>query len=98
TSRYTLSLHDALPIYQGQLQLVQASTGQGHADQTTALSRHEVDRLRGNHLGGHDEVPLVLAVLVVHDDDKLTLLDHFDCFTDCRSEEHTSELQSLAYL
>jgi hypothetical protein len=33
------------------------------------VRRHEVDDLGRDQLGGADEVALVLAVLVVHDDD-----------------------------
>src|SRR2546425_3659279 len=58
TEIYTLSLHDALPIYPG---------GDGHCG-----ARH---RCRGNPDGG--ELRRTAG---------------------CRSEEHTSELQSLAYL
>src|SRR5690606_678368 len=42
----------------------------GGADQAAALAHHEGDDLGGGHLGRDDEVALVLAVLVVDDDDR----------------------------
>ncbi len=59
----------------GDVQLVQPLGGERHADQAAALLAHEVDRLGGHLLGRHHEVALVLAVLVVHDDDHLALAD-----------------------
>jgi hypothetical protein len=53
-----------------QFEGVAALLGQREADETAALARHEVDRLRGDLLRGQDEVALVLAVLVVDDDDE----------------------------
>ena len=41
---------------------------QGQADQTAGLFDHEVDLIRGGELGGDDDVPLVLAILGVHQD------------------------------
>ena len=51
-------------------ELVAALLGQAEADQPAALRGHEVDRLRGRELGGDRQVALVLAVLVVDDDDE----------------------------
>ncbi len=44
--------------------------GEGHADQTRGVGEEERDLLGGDGVGRHDEVALVLAVLVVdhHDD------------------------------
>src|SRR5439155_19234991 len=39
------------------------------ADPPARVRRHEVDVIGGDELGGHDEVALVLAVLVVDHDD-----------------------------
>jgi hypothetical protein len=39
------------------------------ADQPAAVTRHEVDRLRRDLRGGHRQVALVLAILVVDDHD-----------------------------
>ena len=43
-----------------------------------ALARHEVDRLGRHLLGREHEVALVLAVLVVHDDDELARAEVLD--------------------
>src|SRR3546814_1259238 len=59
-----------------QPELGAALAGERQAHQPTRMGDHEVDVGRLDQLGGHDQVALVLAVLV-------------------RSEEHTSELQSL---
>src|SRR5439155_6349589 len=45
---------------------------------------HEVDRLRGDELRGHRQVALVLAVLVIADDDHLALADVVDRLLDRR--------------
>ena len=55
--------------HQGQPQLLAALAGQRQADQAAAVARHEVDVLGAHARGRHDEVALVLAVLVVHDHD-----------------------------
>ena len=49
-------------------QLVGAGVGQGQADHAAAVRGHEVDDSRRDFLGGADEVALVLAGLVVHQD------------------------------
>src|SRR5688572_2851331 len=51
------------------LELIEAGACHRHADKTTAVLRHEVDRLRRDFLRGQREVSLVLAVFVVADDD-----------------------------
>ena len=53
------------------LQFVEPRAREGDADQAPALLAHEVDRGRRHLLRRHDEVALVLAVLVVDDDDLL---------------------------
>ena len=58
--------------HQRQAQLAATLGRQREADQAAAVARHEVHVL-GSHLrGGHDEVALVLAALVVEDDDHAT--------------------------
>ena len=42
---------------------------QRHAQVARGVADHEGDQFRGGFLGGEDEVALVLAVLVVDDDD-----------------------------
>src|SRR5215210_2966802 len=48
------------------------------ADEPPAVGRHEVYVLGGYELGGHGQVALVLAILVVADDDHLPRLDVLD--------------------
>ena len=55
-----------------QAQVVAALAGQGQADQSAAVHEHEIDRLRRDLLRRIDDVPLVFAVLVVHQHDGLT--------------------------
>ena len=49
-----------------------------HADQATAVTGHEVDRLRGDVLRRHDEIPFVLPVFVIDQDHHLTGTDPLD--------------------
>ncbi len=57
--------------HQLEAELVAAPGGQREADPAARLACHEVDRVRSDVLGSHDEVALVLAILVVDDDDHL---------------------------
>src|SRR5207249_2366913 len=50
-------------------ELVASLRGERQTDEPAAVDRHEVDVLGGDALGGDAEVALVLAVLVVHEDD-----------------------------
>lgn len=43
--------------------------------------------LLSNPDGGDDQVPLVLAVQIIHDDDKLVVLDGSEGLLDCREFE-----------
>src|SRR5690606_40262113 len=87
---YALSLHDALPIYDGEVEIpfLEDRAGDGFPFR---LQHHEHPLLafRQHHLvGGH--VRLALGHTVeVEPDAKAALVAHLD-----RSEEHTSELQS----
>ncbi|MCY1409998.1 hypothetical protein D9M71_253600 [compost metagenome] len=56
--------------------------GQGQADQAARLAGHEVDRRRRAFFRGQQQVALVLAVLVVHQQDHLALAIVFDDFFD----------------
>ena len=53
------------------VQFVEPRARHRHADQSAGVLAHEVDRLGRDHLGRHDEIALVLAVLVVEHDDHL---------------------------
>jgi hypothetical protein len=57
--------------HQRDAQLVQPLARHRQADQAAPVARHEVDRLRSHLLRGDREIALVLAVLVVDDDDHL---------------------------
>src|SRR5205823_14489176 len=84
TEIYTLSLHDALPIFRGDaLRRLQVGRGLLHVADLEIQEREPLER---PHVVGGDpqrHVPFVEGALEV------VLV---------RSEEHTSELQSLAYL
>ena len=43
--------------------------GQREADQAAAVLGHEVDRVGSRHLGGDDEIALILPILVVDQDE-----------------------------
>ncbi len=66
--------------HQRQLEQLAAFAGHGHADQAAGEARHEIDVLGGDALGGDNDVALVLAVLVIHEDDHLAGADVFDQF------------------
>jgi hypothetical protein len=55
--------------HHGEAKLVGTLAGDGKADQAAAVHRHEIDRVRGRHLRGDDEVALILPVLVVDQDE-----------------------------
>ena len=57
----------------GKLQLLDVRRRHGHADEPLGVGGHEVDVLRGGELGGADEVPLILPVRVVGDQDQTPL-------------------------
>ena len=50
----------------------------GQADESPAVARHEVDRLGRDLFRRDRQVALVLAVLVIHDDDHATLANRLD--------------------
>ena len=55
---------------------------QRQADQAAAEARHEVDGLGRDMVGGDDQVALVLAVLVVDEDDHAAAADDLDAALD----------------
>src|SRR6185312_9205373 len=68
--------------HQVEPELVAAVGRQREADQPAPLLRHEVDRLGRRELRRERQVALVLAVLVVADDDHLALADVLDRLLD----------------
>src|SRR5581483_5926090 len=61
--------------HHGNLQLVEPLPYDWHADQPTPVTRHEVDGLRRHVIRGDCEIALVLPILVIHDDDELTVFE-----------------------
>ena len=56
-----------------------ANVGQNrHAELAAAVGDHEVDQRRRHFLGRANEVPLVLAILIIHDDDDLAAANGLD--------------------
>ena len=61
--------------HQREVQVLDPLRGEGHADQTRGMGEEEGDLLRGDRVGGHDQIALVLTVLIVDDDDDLPATD-----------------------
>ena len=76
-----------------QVELVEALAGHRHADDARRVVQEEGDLLGRGELGRHDEVALVLAVLVVDHDDDLAAPDGGDGLLDL-GERHASALPS----
>ena len=57
------------------LKLVEAAADDRCADQAAGMRRHEVHVLRRHLLCRDDEVALVLPILIVHDDEHLSVFD-----------------------
>ena len=56
--------------HEGKVELLHPLGGEGNADESRGMGQKEGDLLRGGGVGRHDQVALVLAVLVVdHDHD-----------------------------
>src|SRR5581483_6756753 len=68
--------------HQRQLEVVEAIALQRDADHTRCVLQEEGDGVGGGELGGHDEVALVLPVLVVDHDDHLSPTDGGDGLLD----------------
>ena len=84
--------------HERQVELVAALAGERRADDARRVAHEERDLLRRGELGRHDEVALVLAVLVVDDDDDLAPSDGGDGVLDrseqCAALGHDSVLAS----
>src|SRR5262249_43608185 len=76
-----------LGCHRRQLDLLERRSLERHADTPARVAHHERHRLRRGLLSRDDQVALVLAVGVVHDDDGLTAGDGFDRVLD-RGERH----------
>jgi hypothetical protein len=61
-----------------QAQTLAVLLAQGQADETAPVLGHEVHGLRGHAIGRHQQIALVLAILVVHDHDHPPLTELFD--------------------
>lgn len=64
--------------HQRKTQLLTAVPGHGHADEAAAKTGHEVDGLSRAMLGGHHQITLILAILVIHQYDHLALTNIFN--------------------
>jgi hypothetical protein len=72
--------------HQLQAELVDPALGQSEADQAAAVLGHEVDRVGGRHLGGDDQIALILAILVVDQDEHPAVAGLVDQFLGGREE------------
>ena len=68
--------------HEGQVELVAALPGEADADHARGVAHVERDLLGRGELGRHDEVALVLAILVVDHDDDLAARDGGDRLVD----------------
>ena len=60
--------------HQVEAQRVDARLGHGEADQPAPVPRHKIDLLRRRHLRRDHQIALVLAILVIHQDEHATVL------------------------
>ena len=68
--------------HQRQIEVAAPLLGQREANESAPMLRHEVDRLRGDLLGRDAKVSLILAVLVIDNDDELPATIKFCSFFD----------------
>ena len=68
-----------------------------HADEPARPAQHEVDRVGGDPARRHLEVALVLAVLVVDDEDHLAAPDPPQCLVD-RGKRHRPFLRRVGHV
>ena len=71
-----------LAHHHGQPELLALVLGERQADEPAPVRGHEVDVLGGDALGGDAEIALVLAILVVHQDDHAAGADLLQRFLD----------------
>jgi hypothetical protein len=63
--------------HQLQTEFVASILQQADADQPPSMLAHEIDDLRGNAAGSSNEIALVLAVLIVYDDNDFSPFEIF---------------------
>src|SRR5207249_10914565 len=68
--------------------------GHGYTDEAAAVLGHEVDGLRRDLVGGHDEIALVLAILVVDDHEDASRADLLGGRLDARKPRHVAPLSA----
>src|SRR5205823_13706569 len=94
-ARHTLSLHDALPIWARDRQQHRQDAAARGADERRPADTER--REHGKHVGEFDLQIVVCRLAVVVRFAAAAIVEGKDP-PRSRSEEHTSELQSLAYL
>ena len=73
------------------LQLVETAADDRRTDEPLRVRRHEIHVLGRQLLGGDDDVALVLAILIVHDDEHFPVLNILDClFNRCKIHVYLS--------
>ncbi len=71
------------------VQFIATLAGNRQADQPARVGQHEVNRLRRHFLGGIDDIPLILTVFIIDQDNGLAELEFFQDFRD-RGKRHRS--------
>ena len=64
--------------HQFQTKLAHPGTGQGQADQAAPVTGHEIDGIGRRHLARNDEIALIFAILVIHQDEHAAIARLFD--------------------
>ena len=72
--------------HQRQTQLIHPRARHGKADQATRIARHEIDRIRCRKLRGDDQIALILAVFIIHQDEHAPAARFFQQFLGRRDE------------
>ena len=66
-----------------QLELLGSILGDGSTEDTSPIAHHEVDLLWSHLLCGDDEVTFILTILIIYDDDELSLTEVLESLLDC---------------
>ncbi len=78
-----------IPHHERQIQPVGHIAAQTQADQAPAVLRHEVDRLGRHVLRRHAEIPFVLTVFVIHQDNHPAFFHIINRFFNCTDRHFT---------